>query len=113
MGRQRGVGFPLMSHSALQVNLDALATAGRAEVRDRTGAWIRLHSARDPRAEARGQAVELASRVDAAGTLVLIGGGLGYLAEALLEDHTVRVIVGEPAADLEPACLSRAQKRVA
>jgi hypothetical protein len=96
-----------MSQSALQVNLDALATAGRAEVRDGRGAWIRLHSARDPRAEARGQAAELIHRAEVVDTIVLIGGGLGYLAEALLEDRTHRVIVIEPSADLARACLSR------
>jgi 6-hydroxymethylpterin diphosphokinase MptE-like protein len=96
-----------MSQSALQINLDALATAGRAEVRDAAGAWIRLHSARDPRAEARRQGLDLASRAAGVETLVLIGGGVGYLPEALLEDHMPRVIVIEPSADLAQACLSR------
>jgi 6-hydroxymethylpterin diphosphokinase MptE-like len=96
-----------MSQSALEVNLDALATAGRAEVRDGRGAWIRLHSARDPRTEARGQAAELTHRAVVSETIVLIGGGLGYLAEALLEAHAHRVIVIEPSADLARACLSR------
>jgi hypothetical protein len=78
----------------------------RAQIQAPSGVWLRLHSVRDPLAEARSQAS--AFQTTDSRTIVLLGCGLGYLAEVLLEAvPDARVIAVEPCADLANACLER------
>lgn len=72
------------------------AASGEASARLPGGAW--LHSSRDPRSEARrlaAAALDHKAGARAADTAVLLGFGLGYLAEACLERGTERVIACE------------------
>ncbi len=67
---------------------------------------IRLHSAVDPAAEARAAASALLP--DRSSDILLIGGGLGYLAEALLECMTRKQNIC--CAEIEPALLALATR---
>jgi hypothetical protein len=91
--------------SELAARIEAVSGVPMARVRAEDGAWCRLHSARDPLAEARQQAAAL--EVPEEGTAVLLAAGLGYLTEALLVRPDVRVVVIEPSAELIDACLAR------
>jgi hypothetical protein len=66
-----------------------LAASGERSARIPGGAW--LHSSRDPRAEARRL---VAASLGGADTAVLLGLGLGYLAEALTEAMDQGAVIG-------------------
>jgi hypothetical protein len=103
--RALGSRFPSLAAeiaAAPEAPLEIVAAAsGEASARVRGGAW--LHSSRDPRAEAARVAGSLlAEGADAA---VLLGFGLGYLAEACLEAGADRVIACEASAGALKAAL--------
>lgn len=67
-----------------------VAASGEPSARNSSGAW--LHSSRDPRAEARRLA---AASLGGADTAVLLGLGLGYIAEAIANTGIERILVCE------------------
>ena len=77
----------------------ARAASGEPSARVPGGAW--LHSSRDPRAEARRLA---AASLGGADTAVLLGLGLGYVAEAVAEAGVGRII----ACEADPGALNAA-----
>jgi 6-hydroxymethylpterin diphosphokinase MptE-like protein len=75
-------------------------------IRTVDGRWVTLHSTRDPRAEAKAQ-LDRHARPPSGSlprALIVIGAGLGYIVDELLErDDDARVVVLEP----EPAFAAR------
>ena len=77
-----------------------------AAVRDGVN-WVSVHSARDPRGEAR-RWLDRDLPSGAGSHVVVVGAGLGYVVEALLDRSTVvRVLVLEPEPGLIPGFLAR------
>jgi hypothetical protein len=88
--------------AAPEAGLEIVAAAsGEPSARVPGGVW--LHSSRDPRAEAARVARSLLE--DGADTVVALGFGLGYLAEACLEAGAERVIACEASAGALKAAL--------
>ncbi|MEZ5284148.1 MAG: 6-hydroxymethylpterin diphosphokinase MptE-like protein [Vicinamibacterales bacterium] len=89
--------------SAARVRLDGPAV----ELQTADGRWLRLVSARDPLAEAELWVGETLGDTKP-DVLVLVGGGLGYVLDALdAQDRSPRVVVVEPEPLLAEALLAR------
>ncbi len=91
---------------ALRARVEPGTPWWHAEIMGVGGRWQRLHSIRDPLAEARGHASAL--QIEGRRTIVLLGCGLGYLAEVLLDAvPDLRVVAIEPSSELAHACRNR------
>lgn len=97
-------------NESLQVQIipDRDPSRWQAQVRTEQSRWLQLHSARDPLAEAGTQLAPMIGVIEASGTLVVVGIGLGYLAEAaLIAQPGLRIVGIEPLPELLTATRSR------
>ena len=103
----QGIAPNLTATDPDSVRIDTTPTGPTASVRTRDGRWIRLHSGRDPIAEAERSVATLMAGGEPP-LIICIGPGLGYVLDAIeRRGSTTRVLALEPWPAMARALLSR------